>query len=171
MSTKPDPMALTVQDINAINRLLESCAPSSSADGSAAAEERKRIADLEWKLVALGQRIESAAKQPSSAVRDSAETPFPPATQPICPTCAQVIGGWGLLRSEIESLRAALVEPTPPQNTFVPDEVMERNIARDLRHTPERGEGSGGWVMSVRYLVRALAAARAAVDAKDRSAS
>src|ERR1051325_12033148 len=49
--------------------------------------------------------------------------------------------------------------------TFVPDEVRERNIARDLRHTPEVGEGSGGWVMSVRYLVEALAAARAELKA------
>lgn len=52
-----------------------------------------------------------------------------------------------------------------PLNTFVTDETIERNIARDLRHTPERGDGSGGWVMSVRYLVKALAAAREALRA------
>lgn len=48
-----------------------------------------------------------------------------------------------------------------PRETFVRDEVMEANIYRQLRHTPEHGEGSGGWVVSVRYLVKALEAARA----------
>ena len=59
------------------------------------------------------------------------------------------------------------VERPAVAEAFVIDEVQERNIQRDIRHTPERGEGSGGWPMSVRYLLRALNAARAV----ERSAS
>jgi len=45
------------------------------------------------------------------------------------------------------------------------DLQFEANIARDLRHTPERGDGSGGWVIAVRYLVKELAEVRAQLKA------
>lgn len=63
------------------------------------------------------------------------------------------------LADEITSLRAVLAL----QNEFKPEHTTEANIIRALRHTPSAGDGSGGWVMSVRYLLSALQDARAAL--------
>ncbi len=65
----PAPTDLTVSDVNAINALMVVAAHGRIW------EERKRIADLQWKLTFIGQRAESASRRVSLAACDNTECP------------------------------------------------------------------------------------------------
>lgn len=79
---KEAPMELTVADINEINRRLS--AGLDYGSGNADPDAIKAVADLQWKLVFLGQQIEQAGKR-------RVPVPAPaPAWQPMCHACGHL---------------------------------------------------------------------------------
>lgn len=78
-----DPHALTVEDTNEINRLLEKAAPSALTRDSVEWAERMRIAGLMWKMTFLGQKIEAEIERLRSASPEQEKDTMPS----NCPFC------------------------------------------------------------------------------------